>query len=86
VIPSRGFLLIWCDNLDKADRDIHTNFALSGAGEHLVIYYHPEGKDSVIVDDYEYAQQQSAVSEGRYPDGGENWVKFNTPTPGASNN
>jgi len=86
TIPAKGFLLIWCDGLGIQDVFIHTNFSLSASGEHIGIYYE-NGELKVMVDDHEYpAQEQDAVSTGRYPDGGPSWVTFQNPTPGSSNN
>lgn len=87
TIPARGFLVIWCDGLNLVETQIHASFSLSAAGEHLVIYYKASpSADGVIVDEYEYGEQISGKSEGRYPDGGETWTFFNSPTLGASNN
>jgi hypothetical protein len=85
TIPAFGFLVIWCDNEDTVQEQIHTNFALSAAGEHLVIYY-DDGVNAFIVDDHNYPPQPiPAVSYGRFPDGEDNWIMFQTPTPGAPN-
>lgn len=85
TIPSRGFLLVWADNMDTVANDIHTSFALSGSGEHIIIWYIDDMGNGINVDDYLYGEQQSAVSEGRFPDGGAVWTFFNAPTPGAPN-
>jgi len=85
TIPARGFLLIWADNMDVVAQDIHTNFALSASGEHIVIYYKIDDDEGILVDDYEYGQQEPAISEGRFPDGGDVWTFFSEPTPGAPN-
>lgn len=85
TIPARGYVLIWADNMDVVAQDIHTNFALSASGEHIVIYYKLDDETGILVDDYAYGQQQPAVSEGRFPDGGEVWAFFPEPTPGAPN-
>lgn len=86
TIPPRGFLLIWADGMDLVDQFIHTNFSLSASGEHIGIYYSDDTL-SIMIDDYEYPPQEvPAVSTGRYPDGADNWIQFNTPTPGMSNN
>lgn len=87
TIPARGFLVIWCDGLDIVETQIHTNFSLSAAGEHIVIYYKSSStSEGVIVDEYQYGEQISRKSEGRYPDGGDLWTFFDNPTIGASNN
>jgi len=84
-IPARGFLVIWCDGLNTVETQIHTNFALSAAGEHLLIHY-KSGSTEFTVDDYQYGQQSvPGASMGRYPDGEDNWILFTTPTPGEPN-
>lgn len=87
TIPARGFLVIWCDNLNTVATQVHTNFALSAAGEHLVIYYAGSGgSDGFVVDDHQFGQQSvPGASVGRSPDGADNWVLFTTPTPGERN-
>lgn len=81
----RSFLLIWCDNMDVVEQDIHTNFALSSAGEHLVLYYENDAGQGLMVDDYSFGAQDGGISEGRLPDGGAAWNFFTIPSPGASN-
>lgn len=85
TIPAKGFLVVWCDNMNTVQTQIHTNFALSAAGEHLVIYY--SGPDAeFVVDDHLYGQQAvPGASEGRFPDGTDTWILFPTPTPGGPN-
>jgi hypothetical protein len=85
-IPAKGFLVIWADGFDKVETQIHTNFGLSASGEHIILYYQPEGESGVIVDEYQFGTQESGISEGRYTDGLNNWLFFNSPTIGASNN
>lgn len=85
TIPARGFLVIWCDGLNTVETQIHTNFSLSAAGEHLLLHYASEG-EAFTVDDHQYGQQSVAgASMGRSPDGEDNWILFTTPTPGAPN-
>ncbi len=88
TIPAGGFLVIWCDGLDTMATQIHSNFGLSASGEHLVLYYQKSGSASgVVVDEHQYGiQTVDGQSEGRYPDGSNNWVTFGTPTIGSSNN
>ncbi len=86
TIPSKGFLIVWCDGLATQDVFIHTNFSLSASGEHIGIYF-KAAAEGIMVDDYAYpAQETDAVSTGRYPDGGPNWTTFQIPTPGSANN
>lgn len=84
-IPARGFLVIWCDGLNTVETQIHTNFALSAAGEHLLIHY-ASGSEAFTVDEHQYGQLSTpGASLGRLPDGGPEWIQFDSPTPGASN-
>lgn len=85
TIPGNGHLTIWCDNQNTVATQIHTNFGLSSAGEHLVIYYQGDSA-SFVVDDYAYGPQTNPGSSmGRSPDGSDNWIMFTNPTPGAPN-
>lgn len=85
TIPAHGHLVIWCDNRNVVETQVHANFALSSAGEHLVIYY-DDGTDAFVVDDYQFGPQNvPGASEGRSPDGSDHWVQFTTPTPGQPN-
>lgn len=86
TLPARGFLVIWCDNADVVANDIHTNFALSSAGEELGLYYAVDESLGLLVDDYAYGAHELGLSEGRSPDGGSVWTFYNAPTPGESNN
>jgi len=85
TIPGRGFLLIWCNGMNVVGTRINTNFSLSSAGEHLLIFYR-SGAQEIIVDDHIFGPQTvDAASEGRYLDGEDNWILFTSPTPGESN-
>ncbi len=60
----------------------HTNFKLSAAGEALGLYLPSLAR----VDEVVFGLQAAGVSEGRYPDGSTNVVRFvDTPTPGQAN-
>ncbi len=78
-----AFLLIWCDD-DPQDGPLHATFKLSASGESVGIFL-DTGADVVALDTHDFGPQVTDVSEGRLPDGGSNWVSFDTPTPGASN-
>lgn len=85
TIPAFGHLVIWCDNQNTVITQIHTNFALSATGEDLVIHY-DDGNSSFNADAYSYGPQTTQGSSiGRYPDGGEQWIEFQSPTPGGPN-
>ena len=81
TIQPGGFLLFWADS-DTEQGSNHLKFRLSIDGETLSLYY----KDGRLIDSHTFGIQTSDVSEGRSTDGADTWIKFNTPTPGASNN
>ena len=81
TIQPGGYLLFWADS-DTEQGSNHLKFRLSINGEVLSLYY----KDGRLIDSHTFGIQTSDVSEGRSPDGADTWIKFNSPTPGASNN
>jgi hypothetical protein len=78
----RGYSEFLADNNPQNGAD-HTNFRLSGSGESIGIY----GVDGLTrIDSFTFSNQVSGVSEGRFPDGSTNIVRFpQTPTPGQAN-
>lgn len=84
-INPKSYLLLWCDAMDTVITQIHTNFSLSKDGEQLVLNYEPTSGNIVEIDSYNFGLQQSGISFGRLPDGGNNWTSFNNPTPGTAN-
>jgi len=82
VVPANGFLLLWASGNPDVGV-LHVDWALSGSGESLGIYF-PDGETAI--DTYTFGQQTADISEGRATDGADEWVFFDTPTPGASNN
>jgi len=80
TIQPGGYLLFWADS-DTEQGPNHLKFKLSVDGESLSLYY----KDGRLIDSHTFGVQSADVSEGRSPDGSDNWIKFNTPTPESSN-
>jgi hypothetical protein len=74
--------LRWNADGDRSRGRNHTAFSLSKEGETLRLY----APDFSVIDSVTFGLQETGVSEGRLPDGGNNIVRFpNTPTPEASN-
>ncbi|MCA9735642.1 MAG: CotH kinase family protein [Deferribacteres bacterium] len=71
-------LFFWSDG---EDFDKHTNFKLDKAGEQIGLFT----MDGQPVDTLTYGEQRSDISYGRYPDGGEEFVYFDQPTPSSDN-
>ena len=80
TIQPGGFLIFWADS-DTEQGANHLKFKLSSDGEVLSLYF----KDGRLIDSHTFGVQSTDVSEGRSTDGGETWIKFNTPTPGTTN-
>lgn len=79
VIPSKGHLLIWCD---EANQGLHTNFGLDAEGEEVVL----SNAALVLVDKIDFPVQYTNISYGRTHDGGSNWTYLLNPTPKNQNN
>ncbi|MCB2154343.1 CotH kinase family protein [bacterium] len=83
TIPSKGFLVFWCDN-DLAQGPLHTGFKLSAGGESIGIF-DSEVNNLQEIDSVTFGAQTTDVSMGLLPDGQGDPVVLDTPTPGASN-
>ena len=82
VVPAHGYAILWADE-EQPEGPLHASFALSGEGERVTLYdSHARGFG--FIDDVYFGPQQSDVSYGRYPDGGETWGGM-PPTPDESN-
>ena len=61
---------------------LHTNFKLSTGGEFIAL----AAEDGVtIIDSITFGQQSADVSFGRIPDGSDQWMFLDEPSPGAPN-
>ncbi|MEM7374516.1 MAG: lamin tail domain-containing protein [Bacteroidota bacterium] len=81
TIPSGGYLIIWWDD-DQMSGPLHISKKLSASGESIVLL-EPDG--ITTIDSYAFGQQTSDVSTGRSAANREQWVTFETPTPGEAN-
>jgi hypothetical protein len=81
TIPAGGFLLFYADSTPAQGPAVHLSFALGRNGESLGLYHAGTG---VLIDTYTYGPQNDNISEGRQTDGGDTWVFFRSPTPGAT--
>jgi hypothetical protein len=81
IIPAHGFLLVWADNENATNGQLHVSFRLSADGE-LIALYAPDGS---LVDSVTFGASARDVSGGRIPDGGEIVGALDSATPGFSN-
>lgn len=79
-IEAGGFQLFWADG-ETDQGPFHASFKLSKDGEELGIF----DASQTAIDEYVFGPQENDISEGRYPNGADNWVFFERPTPGSSN-
>ncbi len=78
-----GHLLVWCDE-DADQGPLHASFKLAAGGEFIGLFTVHDGEPWAI-DLLAYGPQTADVSQGRLPDGGNQWEFFPVPTPGAPN-
>ncbi|MHC4533519.1 MAG: lamin tail domain-containing protein [Planctomycetota bacterium] len=81
TIPPNGYLLIWADN-DTEYSGLHANFKLDAGGEQIALF---DYDGSTLIDSIVFGQQTTDISYGRYPDAGENWRFFGSPSPSSEN-
>ncbi|MCH8569671.1 MAG: CotH kinase family protein [Balneolales bacterium] len=84
TLDSGAFLLVWASGKNRRvpQAPLHTNFSISASGEALSITS-PSG---AVVDVIPPVEVPRDISNGRFPDGSTNFVFFDEPTPGSSNN
>ncbi|KQC11947.1 MAG: hypothetical protein APR54_10335 [Candidatus Cloacimonas sp. SDB] len=81
TIRPGGYLILWADK-EPEQGVIHVDIQLDVDGENIGLV---ESDGSTIIDSYVFGEQTIDFSEGRLPDGSDNWEFFEDPTPGASN-
>lgn len=81
TIPAGGYLILWFDG-DEEQGVLHVSPKLGGGGEQIGIY---DNNGLTPLDTLTYGEQTKDISEGRFPDGNMNFVKFSMPTPGMEN-
>lgn len=81
IIGPKSYLLLWADD-DWEEGILHLEFKLSRQGEQIAIFG-ADGK--TLIDSVSFKMQQPNHSKGRLPDGADEWVEFENPTPGAAN-
>ncbi|MCF8365911.1 MAG: lamin tail domain-containing protein [Bacteroidales bacterium] len=82
IIPSHSFILLWAD--DEWEEGIfHIEFKLSRKGEQVAIF---DADGETFIDSITFPAQLSNRSWGRKSANNSEWVEFDVPTPGNSNN
>jgi hypothetical protein len=89
-ISAGSFLVVWADNntnqnssIGGTNVDLHVNFSLNNGGESIGLFA-PDGATPISV--VTFGNQLQNVSQGRFPDGDTNGMRFMTNfTPRAAN-
>lgn len=71
LLPPGAFLLIWADG-EPEEGPLHASFRLRADGEELGLFT----PDLTPLDQHVFRAQGTDMSEGRYPDGEDNWIAF----------
>ncbi len=81
MLVAGGYVLFWADGEDyQGER--HTNFTLPWEGGTIALV---SSNGTTIIDSLSYGEQSADISMGRFPDGANNLVTFDNPTPSAPN-
>lgn len=81
-IPANGYLLVWCDDANMENLELHTNFKLSAGGEDVVLY---NTATSTVVDSISYPSLPTNDAYARNPNGTGSFQSTIIATPGAAN-
>ena len=85
LVPAHTALVVWCDKVDDTSVGIHTNFALSASGEHIVLYHQAGGVGTVIDEVVFKKDGMPGPVCARYPNGDGDRVGSKNSTPGKTN-
>ncbi|MDP6611099.1 MAG: lamin tail domain-containing protein [Candidatus Marinimicrobia bacterium] len=85
TVAAGGHIVIWADKDQSSQGILHTDdIKLSADGEDIGLIF-ISGTDTIFVDSLSFGAQTDDISYGRYPDGSDNWIYFNPPSPGTTN-
>ena len=80
VVPAGGFMLFYADD-DPEQGPFHTSFRLGRNGDSIGLF-DADATCNQPIDTVVFHTQMTDSSDRRYPNGGDDWVTFRTPTPG----
>ena len=81
TVNAGGFIVFWFD--DTPDQGpLHIEYKLGATGDAI---YLCDSDGAMELDSHIFSSQITDISEGRTPDGGDNWEFFDSPTPDQPN-
>jgi hypothetical protein len=83
TIPPHGYLVVWADEDDGDDGQLHANFKLSADGEQLLLV-DTDARRNRVLDSIEFGYQLEDIAYGRIPDGSGDFRSLYV-SPGRSN-
>jgi len=81
TIGPQGYLLIWADGVPEQG-PLHVDLSLKKTGEEIGLF---DSDGMTLMDSIRYGQQVTDISLGRYPNAGDSWHFYRSPTPGMEN-
>lgn len=83
TIPPGGYIVLRADGNPELGI-LHINFELSSSGERVGLHQYLSD-NIIVIDSLSFGSMGPDISFGRYPDGSDNFVEFDAPTPGQTN-
>ena len=75
-------MILWCDD-DQEQGVLHLSKKLKGSGESIILI---DKDGATVIDSLTFSSQTTDISMGRNTEDLDEWIFFETPTPGSSNN
>jgi len=82
TISPGGYLILWCDD-DQEQGVLHLSKKLKGSGESIILI---DKDGTTVIDSLTFSSQTTDISMGRNAENLDEWIFFETPTPGSVNN
>ena len=82
TISPGGYLILWCDD-DQEQGVLHLSKKLKASGESIILI---DKDGTTVIDSLTFGSQTTDISMGRNTEDPDEWIFFETPTPGSVNN
>ena len=75
-------MILWCDD-DQEQGVLHLSKKLKASGESIILI---DKDGTTVIDSLTFSSQTTDISMGRNTEDLDEWIFFETPTPGSANN